>query len=160
MGSTSSRSLYSGAGISHCLERWLGDGWCYWSGNKGKSDEQVSRFIYGLKMSCKWGEMFPFSPVRSQYVVFYVFTFSTRIQFVWKGKQIVWRLFCWDDPLCLRLACIRNIWYDLVDADISTYFQVSLPGKTIVKMNQRWTLIWKWFYFHRVTVVTFIFSFD
>lgn len=22
-------SLYSGAGISHCLERWWGDGWCY-----------------------------------------------------------------------------------------------------------------------------------
>lgn len=37
------------------VEGWLVT--CYWSGNKGKSDEQASRFIHGSSMNWKWGKI-------------------------------------------------------------------------------------------------------
>lgn len=54
------------------LKRW--SGWwlvtCYWSGNKGRSDdEQASGFIYGYTMNFKWGQIFSFSLSRSHLVL-------------------------------------------------------------------------------------------
>lgn len=65
------------------VEGWLVT--CFWGGNKGKSDEQASRFIHGSSMNCKWGKNLPFYTAGRKNV----FTFAQEFNF--KSKTLLFQ---------------------------------------------------------------------
>lgn len=81
----------------------------YWTGNKDKFNVKASRFIYVSSVNCKWGKNVHFLLQRSQMLRSKKhICFPTRLQLVFKAKQIVSWIFWWDDSLYLRLSCISH----------------------------------------------------